>query len=195
MLKNFKSFYDRNERWLPVLYFILGFIWDWVTLERIDHFYSNFVLAGHLISLMISLYIFNLADDNYWDGTFIKEYEEYAPLAVQFFLGALVSAFIVFFFRSVSFTRTIVFLILLMLLYIANEMFKHRISNKYLQFGALFFVAFTYFEFIIPVFVGKMSTFLFLIAGLVALGVTLFFITFIYLKSPSTRDEISLTKL
>lgn len=195
MVSSFMSFYERNERWAPVLYFIIGFIWDWVTLERIDHFYSNFVLAGHLISLMISLYVFNLADDGHWENTFVEKYEDYAPLAVQFFLGALVSAYIVFFFRSASFTRTIIFLILLMFLYIANEMFKHRISNKYLQFGALFFVAFTYFEFIIPVFMGTMSTFLFFISGLVALGVTLFFITFIYRKSPSTREEISLTKL
>src|SRR5699024_2456095 len=66
---------------------------------------------------------------------------------------------------------------------------------KYLQFGAFFFVTFTYFEFIIPVFTGQMSTFIFIIAGFLALGLVLIFVTVIYHKSHSTRREISLTKL
>lgn len=195
MWSKLKAFLAKHDKYAAVIYFIIGFIWDWVTLERIDHFYSNFVLSGHLICLMMSLYIFNLADDGRWEGTFLEKYEQYASLAIQFFLGALVSAYIVFFFRSVSLGRTMVFLILLMFLYIANEMFKHRISNKYLQFGAFFFVAFTYFEFIIPVFIGMMSTFIFIISGFVALGLTLFFIQFVYRKSPSTRREVNIAKL
>lgn len=195
MVSKLKAFLHRHDKYAAIIYFILGFIWDWVTLERIDQFYSNFVLLGHLICLMISLYIFNLAGDGRWEGTFLEKYQSYSSLAIQFFLGALVSAYMVFFFRSASLGRTMVFLILLMFLYIANEMFKHRISNKYLQFGAFFFVAFTYFEFIIPVFVGTMSTFIFIISGFVALGLTLFFIQFVYWKSPSTRREVNLAKL
>lgn len=195
MFTKLRAFLNRHEKYAAVLYFTLGFIWDWVTLERIDHFYSNFVLSGHLICLMMSLYIYNLADDGRWKDTFLEKYESYSSLAIQFFLGALVSAYIVFFFRSVSFGRTMVFLLLLVFLYIANEMFKHRISNKYLQFGAFFFVSFTYFEFIIPVFIGKMSTFIFIISGFVALGLTLLFIFYVYRKSPSTREEVNLGKL
>lgn len=195
MIEKLKLFYERHERTALILFFVGGFIWDSLTLQRIDHLYSNFVLFTYLICLVISLYIFNLSDDGHWEGTFLEKYEEYAPLAVQFFLGGLSSAYVVFFFRSVSLTRTVIFFILLVFLMISNELFKHRISNKYLQFSALFFVSFTFFAFIIPVFFGVMSTIIFIISGLVALGVTMCFIIFVYRKSPSTRREISLGKL
>ena len=195
MIEKLKAFYERHERTALILFFVGGFIWDSLTLQRIDHLYSNFILFTYLLCLMASLYIFNLADDGHWKNTFLEKYEEYAPLAVQFFLGGLCSAYVVFFFRSVSLTKTMVFFILLIFLMISNELFKHRISNKNLQFGALFFVIFTFFTFIIPVFAGTMSTLIFIISGLAALAFTLFFITFIYRKSPSTRREVDIKSI
>lgn len=195
MVSTLKAFYERHERTALILFFVGGFIWDSLTLQRIDHLYSNFILFTYLICLMISLYIFNLADDDRWKNTFLEDYEEYAPLAVQFFLGGLSSAYVVFFFRSVSLTKTVVFFILLVFLMISNEIFKHRISNKYLQFGAFFFINFTFFAFVIPVFAGMIGTFIFIISGVISLAVTLFFITFIYRKSPSTRREINIKKM
>lgn len=195
MIEKLKAFYERNERTALILFFVGGFIWDSLTLQRIDHLYSNFVLFTYLIGLMISLYIFNLSDDGHWENTSLEKYEEYSPLAVQFFLGGLSSAYVVFFFRSVSLSKTMVFFILLIFLMISNELFKHRISNKYLQFGAFFFVNFTFVTFIVPVFAGLMNTFVFIISGIAALVFSLIFIVFVYLKSPSTRREINLGKL
>lgn len=195
MVSTLKAFYERHEKTALILFFVGGFIWDSLTLQRIDHLYSNFILFTYLICLMISLYIFNLTDDGRWENTFLEDYEEYAPLAVQFFLGGLCSAYVVFFFRSVSLTKTVVFFILLVFLMISNELFKHRISNKYLQFGAFYFISFTFFAFITPVLVGTMNTLIFIISGIIALVITLFFISFIYRKSPSTRREISIKKI
>lgn len=195
MIEKLKAFYERHERTALIFFFVGGFIWDSLTLQRIDHLYSNFILFTYLICLMGSLYVFNLSDDDHWEGTFLEKYEEYAPLAVQFFLGGLCSAYVVFFFRSVSLTKTMVFFILLVFLMISNELFKHRLSNKYLQFGAFYFVNFTFFAFIIPVFSGTMNTLTFIISGFVALALTMIFIVFVYRKSPSTREEVNLKKL
>lgn len=195
MIKSLKKFFEKHERTTLILFFVGGFIWDSLTLQRIDHLYSNIILFTYLICLVVSLYVFNLSDDNHWEGTLLEKYEEYAPLAVQFFLGGLCSAYVVFFFRSVSLTKTMVFFILLVFLMIANELFKHRLSNKYLQFGAFYFVNFTFFAFIIPVFSGTMNTLTFIISGVVALTLTMLFIVFVYLKSPSTRNEVNLKKM
>jgi hypothetical protein len=64
-----------------------------------------------------------------------------------------------------------------------------------MQFGAFFFLSFTYFEVILPVFTGVMSTFIFIIAGFIALALTLVFVSVIYRKSHSTRRQVSLAKL
>ncbi|WP_441000253.1 DUF2914 domain-containing protein [Fodinibius sp. SL11] len=185
----------RHKRYAPVIFFIGGFIWDSLTLGRIDGWYSNSILLFYLISLTSCLYIYNLADDNHWEGTFIESYQQYAPLGIQFFLGGLSSAYVIFFFQSVTFTRTLVFFVILVILLLSNELLRDRISNKYLQFGAYFFVTFTFFTFFTPVLFGIMNTFLFVLSGLISLLLTLIFIFYIYRKSPSTRSDISRAKI
>lgn len=191
MVSATKEFLRRHKKYAPVVFFVGGFIWDSLTLGRIDGWYSNTVLLTYLSCLTVCLYIFNLADDGHWNGTWLEPYEEYAPLAIQFFLGGLSSAYVIFFFQSVTLTKTMVFFLILVVLLFSNELLKHRISNKYLQFGAYFFVNFTFFTFFTPVIFEVMNTFLFIISGLVSLGITLYFIRYIYRKSPSTRKEIT----
>lgn len=186
-----KRFLKKHKKYAPVIFFIGGFIWDSLTLDRIDGWYSNTILITYLLCLTICLYIFNLADDERWKGTFLERYEDYAPLAVQFFLGGLASAYVIFFFQSVTLTKTLVFFLILLVLLLSNELLKHRISNKYLQFGAYFFVNFTFFTFFLPIVFGTMNTFLFVLSGVISLGTTLLLIGYIYKKSPSTRQEIT----
>ncbi|MFD1284424.1 DUF2914 domain-containing protein [Mesonia ostreae] len=145
--------------------------------------------------LSITLYLYNLMDDGKWKNTFLEKYQIYFPLAIQFFFGGLSSAYVIYFSRSVSMSKTITFFVILLALLLANEMLKKRISNKYLQFSVYYFLSFTFFTFMIPVFIKKMNTPIFIISGLVSLFLTLLLISIIYKKSPSTRAEISLKKL
>ncbi|MFH5831893.1 DUF2914 domain-containing protein [Halalkalibaculum sp. DA3122] len=191
MIEKVKAAYERHQKYLPVLFFIGGFIWDSLTLGRVDSLYSNIVLCTYLTALTVCLYLFNLADDGTWKGTFLEQYERYLPLAIQFFLGGLCSAYVIFYSRSVSLTKTMAFFVILVILFLANESLKHRISNKYLQFGAYFFVNFTFLTFFLPMVLNEMNTFVFLVSGATSLGFTLFFILYIYIRSPSTRRDIN----
>lgn len=190
MISRFRAFITRHKKYLPVIFFIGGFIWDSLTLGRIDRLYDRMILSTYMVMLSVCIYMFNVADDGKWKGTFFERYEEYLPLATQFFLGALCSAFVIYFSRSVSFTKTLSFFVILVILLFANELLKQKISNKYLQFSAYFFVNFTFCTFFIPVLVKQMSTFVFIISGLISLGTTMALIIYIYAVSPSTRAEI-----
>ncbi len=191
----FGDFVVRHKKYAPVLFFIGGFVFDTLTLGRIDRTYDIVMLCIHMTSLSITLYLFNLMDDGKWDNTFLARYQVYFPLAIQFFFGGLSSAYVIYFFRSVSLSKTMGFFILLLLLLLANEFLKKRISNKYLQFGVYFFISFIFFAFMIPVFIKEMNSTIFMISGLVSLGSTLALIIFIYGRSKSTRKEVSLKKL
>ncbi len=191
----FGKFVMRNQKYAPILFFMGGFIFDTLTLGRIDRLYDTVVLCSHMVLISLTLYLFNLVGDSKWQNTFIGRYSKYFPLAIQFFFGALSSAFVIYFFRSVSFSKTMVFFILLVLLLFANEFLKKKISNKYLQFSIYFFISFTFFTFMIPTLIKEMNTLIFIISGIVSLGCTLSLIIFIYKSSPSTRAEISLKKL
>lgn len=162
---------------------------------RIDRLYDNVLLAIYLISLSGCLYLYNLADDGKWKGTFIERFEEYLPLAIQFFLGGLSSAYVIYFSRSVSLSKTAAFFIILVIVFFANELFKKRLSNKYLQFSAYFFVSFTFYSFYIPVIIKEMNTLVFILSGVVSLAITFILVLYIYFVSPSTRVEINIGKL
>ena len=194
-VNRFRAFIRKHKKSAPVIFFILGFTWDSLTLGSVDRLYDQIIISLYLVSLSGSLYLFNLAGDDTWKGTFLERFEDYFPLAIQFFIGGLCSAYVIFFSRSVSFTKTVSFFIILVILLFANELLKKRISNKYLQFGTYFFVNFTFFTFFIPVIVNTMNTFVFIISGGISLSSTLFLATFIYSKSPSTRKELNRTKL
>lgn len=190
MISRFSAFVTRHQKYLPVLFFIGGFIWDSLTLGRIDRLYDRTILSTYMVLLSVAIYMFNVADDGKWKDTFFEKHEKYLPLAIQFFLGALCSAFVIYFSRSVSFSKTLSFFVILVILLFGNELLKQRISNKYLQFSAYFFVNFTFCTFFIPVLIKEMSTFIFIISGLISLGTTTALIIYIYAVSPSTRAEI-----
>lgn len=190
-----RKFIKRNNKYAPLLFFISGFIFDTLTLGRIDRVYDITVLSLHMTLLSVALFVYNRKDDNVYKDTLFKRFEIYLPLAIQFFFGGLSSAFVIYFSRSVSLSKTLFFFGILVALLVANEFLKKRISNKYLQFGIYFFVSFTFFTFMIPVIIKEMNTLTFIFSGLVSLGTTLTLLTIIYFKSPSTRLEISLKKM
>ena len=191
----FGRYIARNQKYAPILFFMGGFIFDTLTLGRIDRVYDTLVLCSHMTLVTITLYLYNVVNEEKWEGTLIRRYSEYFPLTIQFFFGALSSAFVIYFFRSVSLSKTMFFFILLVLLLFANEFLKKKISNKYLQFSVYFFISFIFFAFMIPTLIREMNTFIFIISGLVSLGCTLALIMFIYGSSSGTRAEISLKKL
>jgi hypothetical protein len=188
-----KSLIANNKKYGPVLFFMLGFLWDSLTLGRIDRLYDITILSTYLLSLSLSLYLINIADDGELAKTRLEKYAKYLPLAIQFFLGGLSSAYVIYFSRSVSLSKTAVFFLILVFLLFANELFKKRISNRYLQFAAYFFVSFTYFSFMVPVLLAKMNTFVFIFSGIISLGTTLSLLLFIFKRSPGFRKEINLS--
>lgn len=191
----FRRFIRKHGKYAPILFFIGGFLFDVLTLGRIDRTYDLVMLCLHMTNLSIVLYLYNLADDGTWKNTFLERFEEYFPLAIQFFFGALSSAYVIYFSRSVSLSKTVSFFLILIVLLVANEFLKQRISNKYLQFSVYFFLSFTFFAFMIPVVTTKMSPQVFFISGFIGLGCTLALIILIYVMSPSTRREIHIGKL
>ena len=191
----FRDFIRRHSKYAPILFFIGGFIFDSLTLGRIDRTYDLVMLCIHMSSLSITLYLYNMVDDGRWRNTILERYQDYFPLAIQFFFGGLSSAYVIYFSRSVSLSKTASFFVILILLFIANEFLKKRISNKYLQFGVYSFISFTFFTFMIPVFIKELNTTIFLISGVVSFVITVLLVCIIYVESPSTRREVHMGKL
>ena len=107
----FHSFVRKYEKYVPLLFFIAGFIWDSLTLGRIDRLYDIVILCTHISLLTFSIYLYNVVDLEKTERKFVKKYGIYLPLAIQFFLGGLSSAYVIYFSRSVSLSQTASFFI------------------------------------------------------------------------------------
>ncbi len=188
-------FVQTHKHYLPVLFFVGGFIFDSLTLGRIDRVYDQVVLCLYMAALTLVVYLFNIKGSRPYKNTFFERIKIYLPLVIQFFFGGLSSAFVVYFSRSVSLSKTLVFFVLLVGVFIANEVFKKRISNRYLQFGFYYFINFTFFIFMLPVFIKQMNTFVFILSGIVSLGSTIALLIAIAQKNQHTLPKTGLQKL
>ena len=186
----FHKYVRTHKKYAPLLFFIAGFTWDSLTLGRIDRMYDLIILCSHMVLLTLSIYLFNLSENEEPIIKIPPKYTVYLPLAIQFFLGGLSSAYVIYFARSVSLSKTAVFFGLLLLLFIANEFLRKRISNKYLQFGFYFFVNFIFLSCFVPIILKEMNSAIFYISGLLSLIFTLILVYLVYKSSQIARVEI-----
>jgi hypothetical protein len=186
-----QRFYQRYSRFLPVISFIGGFLWDSLTLTRIDRLSDNLFLLGYILLLGFSIILINLVESNRLTNSFVLKYREWYPLAIQFFLGGLFSSYVVFYFQSAAITKNWLFLGILIILLFANEFLEKRLTNIYLQLTLFFLVAFSFCIFFVPVLIGRMSVFVFILSGLLSLMIMAGFIYLLFRKlSILSRSEL-----
>ncbi|RMF56533.1 MAG: DUF2914 domain-containing protein [Calditrichaeota bacterium] len=169
MFLRLRNLYQRLERFNPVLFFFGGFTWDSLTLKRIDRMLDNLILLAYLLLLGALIAVVHLAGSGRLTRPLLRKYAHLCPMGLQFFLGGLFSAYVVFYFQSVSFTKTAIFLLILVALLVANEFLHHRLSNHTLLLCLYFVASFSFFIFFIPVVTHRMSTATYLAGGMLSL--------------------------
>ncbi len=186
---------------MPAVFFLSGVTYDTLTLTRIDRLLDNLilllylVLLGALIVLTGRLGIKPPPDREQQTSRspFIRwalASRPYFPMASQFLLGGLFSAYAIFYSRSATFTGTAVFFALLIMLLVANEFLRDRLSNLRLLVGLYGVVSFAFFTFFLPVMTGYMNVVVFLIGAGVSVAVSLWIVQLIYRNNPErSRQE------
>lgn len=160
----------RHRKRIPVLTFCLGFLWDALTLTRIDRMSDNLIVLGYLagLALMIIVLIRGRSRHEPRSG-WLARAEPHFEWAVQFLLGGLLSSYVIFYFKSVSWTQTQVFFVLLVGLLVGNEFLERRLGNERLLAGLFTFCLFSFLSFFIPVLLARVGTDVYLSAGLLTL--------------------------
>lgn len=183
------SFYQSYKKYLPTLSFFAGFIWDSLTIKRIDTWSNNLFLMLYLCIIMVSIFLTHLVDKQQTRYRFLIRLRKWYPEIIQFCFGSLLSVYTIYYFKSASFTKTGLFFLLIAIVFVANEFLKERLSNLYLQFSMFFLCSFSFCIFFLPVVFKKMTVGLFLLGGIISLLVTLLFLTLLYylslLENPS----------
>lgn len=191
---------------MPAVFFLSGVTYDTLTLTRIDRLLDNLVLMlylallGALIVLTGRLGIQSLPDRAQlasWPPfmRWVLESRPYYPMASQFLLGGLFSAYTIFYSRSATFTGTAIFFALLIMLLVANEFLRDRLSNLRLLISLYAVVCFAFFTFFLPVMTGYMNAVIFVIGAIASVAVILRVAQLIYRNNPdrSRREAIGVT--
>lgn len=159
--------YRRYQRYAEAAFFLGGVAYDSLTLTRIDRMVDNLFLLTYILILGILIVLVGRLQTGQLHYPRLLKYKGLYPLAIQFLLGSLLSAYTVFYFQSVSLTKTAIFFGILVFLLVANELLEERLTNLPLLVTLYFFATFSFFLFFIPVLTGFVNRLTFLLgAGL-----------------------------
>jgi hypothetical protein len=163
-----QAFRAQHELAEMAAFFFIGFVYDVLTLSRID---DRFTIAQQAVYLGI-LAALLLADARFPAGTepprLLAKVWRFREDALHFFLGSLMSSYTLFFFKSASGVTAFFFLLVLFGLMVANELPRFRAMGPVVRVALFSLCVTAYFAYVLPVFVGRMGWWLFSLA--VALG-------------------------
>lgn len=170
-----KNLWERHDRYLGPGFMLLGFIFDSLTLTRIDLWLDNLILLAYISIVGLAIFIMNANDAGRFKNRFTKGIAEWAPLIMQFAFGGLFSGLVVFYSRSTSIIANWPFVLTLAFLLVGNEFFKERYQRLIFQLSIFYVAVFSYLTFAIPVVLKEMGVLVFLLSGLLSLLIMRFF--------------------
>lgn len=168
--------YTRFARHLSSISLFGGFAFDAVTLKRVDTFWENFWVLVHLLLVAGCILLLNRAESPSADPQPTAKPDSWLTSALQFLFGGLLSTFLVFYFRSGSLRVSWPFFLLLAIAFIANERLKRQYARLGFQLSFFFLSLFSFAIFIVPVLVHAIGRLVFLLSGVVSLGLLWLFL-------------------
>lgn len=149
--------YQRYQKYAEAAFFFGGVAYDSLTLTRIDRMFDNLLLLAYILILGAFIVLVGRLQTGQLQHPRLLKYKGLYPLAIQFLLGSLFSAYTVFYFQSASLTKTAIFFGILVFLLVANELLEKRLTNLPLLVTLYFFATFSFFIFFIPVLTGLVN--------------------------------------
>ncbi len=153
----FKAFKERHHIAFEVSFFFAGFLFDVVLLHRIDS--TPLLIHQGLYLVLSSALIF-------WDHRlsvagkepegFVGKLASYRLWVMHFFLGTLLNAFMVFYFRASSGVLAFLFLVGLSVIIVANELPRFRAQGPIVRVMLLSFSMTSYLAYLLPVLWGQL---------------------------------------
>jgi len=166
-----RAWYLRYQHLGPAAFFIGGFLFDIVSLGRIDSGWNIAQQGLYLLFIASAISLETLERAGALSlSPRMRRAWDYHEFAVHFLLGSLLSVYTLFFFKSASNLTGYAFMLALAGLLVANEFSGVQKLGKALRFTLLGLCSISFFLFTIPVLVGTMGDWVFLGSLVVSLG-------------------------
>ncbi len=186
-VKTLTEVYKKYERWIPIVFFILGFIFDALILTRIDELHVILQQAVYLLisAAFIGFEILEMTKEMPPPHWFVKIWK-YREAFLHFLLGTLLNSYTIFYFKSASSLTSLLFIVILVALLMINE-FKHFGKSQTQVHMALWSLCLvSYFASLSPIIIGFLGTIAFVLGMLTATAV--FYGFYRFMTKFVTRD-------
>lgn len=188
--QKFSDFHSRYEKYYNAWFFVGGFVFDVVTLDRVDNIYLIIQQAIYILFIGILLHFQTLQKTGHWKpeemtswfGRQFQKIWHYENEALHFILGSLLSSYSLFFFVSSSLSTSFIFLAIMFGLLVANELPHIQRQGPWMKYILYSLCIFSFFSLIVPLVLGFVG----LTTLIIALALGLMVGTFIvrqYIKS------------
>lgn len=175
-----KQFYSRYEPYLSPIAVLAGFIWDNLTLQRIDLLVENIVMVSYLGVALLCILFLNAYDAGRLRGRYFDKIVMGVPFLLQVVFGGLFSAFLIFYIRSATIVASWPFLVMLLGLLIGNEVFRKRYQRFVFNISIYFITLFSYCVFAVPILLKRIGVDVFILSGLISLFLIFLVISLVY---------------
>ncbi len=171
-LQRLKFHFDGNEREVAVVFFVGGFVFDILTLGRIDAWLTIGQQAAYLAAVTaVLMHMFAQQAAPPAEAAQLPRlrrwYYDYRSAALHFALGALLSLYAIFFFKSSSLLVSFGFLAFLVALLVANESRRFKALGLHVKFALLGLSFLSFAAIVVPILVGSIGLGVFLLSMLV----------------------------
>jgi hypothetical protein len=186
-----RNFYGRFERPISSFSLVAGFVFDALTLKRVDTLFENLWILAHLIVVAIFIILIHQTEVATGDEHNPSRRHFWYVNILQFFFGGILSTYLVFYFRSSDIFTTWPFIALLILAFWANESLKKHYVRLSFQIILFFLSIYSFMIFLIPIVLHEISSRIFLFSGVVSLAIiSLFtFLVFQFIKNKKEKFE------
>jgi len=175
-----KAFYLRYERLLLPFTLVVGFLADYIAFTNIK-IKITFTLLLIYWAIAGATIIFT----NFYDADKLPKGLRYlrlfAPLLIQFTFGALLGSSLVFYWLSGALSVSWPIILIIALLLISNDIFRHYFLKPAVQISVYFFTTLSLASLILPFAFNSLSPWLFILAGASSIVVFCLYIAFLSL--------------
>jgi hypothetical protein len=179
-----KQFYSRYEPYLSPLAVMIGFVWDNLTLQRIDLLVENIVIVSYLTIALCCIIFLNAYDAGRLRGRYFDKMVVGVPFLLQIVFGGLFSAFLIFYTRSATIVASWPFLVMIFGLLVGNEVFRKRYQRFVFNISIYFIALFSYCVFAVPIILHSIGRDIFILSGVVSLFLITLVIYLVYIIIP-----------
>jgi hypothetical protein len=167
-----KALRERHRKKEVLLFFLSGFCFDLLLVERID----SALMLIHQGSYLVLLSALLLVDHHYHQSTpgagFWGRVLHFRHEMIHFLFGTLLNAFLVFYFKASSGVFAFAFMLVLGAVLVANELPRFRRLGPPMRVALHGFALTSYLAYLLPLLAGFLSAYLFVLAACTSATIT-----------------------